>query len=464
MLNLDELMIDYMHKLEDYWKDISRNKKFKRYQNLLSMTHLSGIHIDFYHKPYLYINKKYPELIFRNVMFKKIIHLNRLLYKEIYLPKEVIETMIEQCNMIELNHDYWARQGFNEFQINMITDTYVIFKNYLNNYLKYQQPTTCVGLGKTSKGDELFEFIIKYNTGFQKMTAKYLQDFALKQLAVTIKKIEEYTKKSFAEAKKDYESKLEYYKNESDFLGDAKLNIFKLHRYSQKLFDKDILMPFPDEIKIKPIPKLRAVWGSKGKAQEKTIFLNTEYWDKIDKDLLLKICAHEALPGHILEKNNTNKIFDKYVPRKKLKKYMMRGIPSTREGWASFSELLIVKLYNGDNKLIILFHELYQVIRMIVDIGINSASVQKKFNTVNEACEFMKEYLISDMIAIKNDVLRCLGKPGQSAAYGWGYFCVEDMFLESKLELKTFNSLFMKMPLTLSLMEQFIKDAKDIKT
>ena len=134
---MDNLTSKYIDKIEGYWKDIIKCKYIRYYNNLISISHLSGIHLDFYHKPYIFMNKKYPEIIFKNAILKKIMKLNKLLYKEIYLPIESINIMIYQCNMIMKNKDYWARHGYNDFQIISINYTYLLFKKYLLEYLIY---------------------------------------------------------------------------------------------------------------------------------------------------------------------------------------------------------------------------------------------------------------------------------------------------------------------------------------
>ena len=38
---------------------------------------------------------------------------------------------------------------------------------------------------------------------------------------------------------------------------------------------------------------------------ENIMFINTNYWDNISKNELMRICSHEAIPGHIVERKNT---------------------------------------------------------------------------------------------------------------------------------------------------------------
>lgn len=171
--NIDNLIICYMDKLQKHWKHILHNPCYNKYNHLLSMTHLSGIHLEFYHKPHLFIKKKYPELAFRNIILKKIVRLNNLLEGKIYLSPLVITEMINQCNLIINNTEYWMRYGFSQIQATHINETYLVFIKFLQDYVKYLpniniNPNTnqCIGLGKTDEGEELYQFMLRYHTGF----------------------------------------------------------------------------------------------------------------------------------------------------------------------------------------------------------------------------------------------------------------------------------------------------------
>jgi uncharacterized protein (DUF885 family) len=462
-MSLDDLVIKYMDQMKIYWKEILKSKYNKYFYDLLSITHLTGIHIDFFHKPYLFLNKKYPELIFRNIIFKKIIKLNKLLYKEIYLPIETVTIMIQQCKIAVENKDYWIRSGYNNFQINIIEETYKVFENYLTDYIKYLNNRTkteisnVVGLGKTEDGENLYEFILKYHTGFQNITPEFVQEFGLLRLQSSIKKIEEYTKLPFTQARNNYMKQMKYFTSLKDFMSATKENIIKLREISTTLFDNTIDIPYAEKISIKPIPKMRAMWGSNAKAQHTTLFINNLHWNRISQDLLLKLCAHEAIPGHILERYNTNKIFDNYFVKKKLKKYMTKGVTACKEGWAIYSETLIGDLFGADKTLHMLFHDVFQAVRIIVDVGLNSNKAKLKFNILS-AKEFMKTYMLSSDTDIDNQLYKYLAKPAQVVAYGFGYYCIKEMFNKTGYTNIKFNSLFMKMPLNLSLLDKFMKE------
>lgn len=466
--NIDKLTEKYINKMANFWNNMLNSKYYKYSINMFSITHLTGIHIDFYHKPYLFLNKKYPELIFRNIIFKKIIELNRFLYKEMYLPKQSIEIMIKQCDMATNNKSYWLRNGYSEFQYNIIEETYKIFKNYLTDYLKYinnfKNDNKVVGLGKNTKGDLIYEYLLKYHTGFTNVSPEFIQKFGIMRMENTIKQIESYTNKSFSQAKIDYIKSLKYFDNETDFMSEAQNNIIKLRTFALKLFDKTVDIPYPEKISVKPIPELRALWGSKAKAQDKTLFINTLQWKKIDINTLLRICAHEAIPGHIIERYNTNKILDKFKINKKILSQMKKGVTATKEGWAIYAEKLISDLFQGDKILNELFSDLYQAIIIILDVGLNSSKAEIKFD-IDSAKKFLRNYSLLDEESINNDILKYLAKPAVSSCYGFGYYCIKDIQDSTpNIDKVKFNSLFFKLPLSLSLTKDFMNETNKLSS
>jgi hypothetical protein len=463
----DSLEEKYINKLNKHYKSIIKNKYNKYLQNLLSITHMSGVHLDFYHKPYIFLSKKNPELIFRNVILKKINILNKLMYKEIFLIKESVEIMIRQCELAIENKDYWIRYGYKGNQVDTIFETYNIFKQFLIDYLKYQEDNKhkfdkdTMGLGKTKKGEELYEFILKSYSGFEKITPEYLQNLAVLCFRETLNKIEEHTKLHHTDAIIKYKNSLKYFESEKDFMSTAKYNIIKLRRKAETLFKDYIELPYTEKISIKPIPKLRALWGTEAKAQNNTLFINTEHWRIIDHNYLLRICAHEGIPGHIIERHNSNNVLKDYKLKKKIKKYIQKGNLFSVEGWATYSEHLINDMYTGDTIMTNLYHDLLNYIKIIIDVGLNSRNAPIKFN-MKSAFNFIKKYTMQENSIIYNELIRFFAKPGFFISYGMGNLLIKELIRETKFDTKTFNSLYLTLPLTIPLMREYMMEIKYI--
>ena len=471
----NEIIKNYIKKLGKDYEELMENKYYKYYLGYDSINHIKGIHLDFYYKPYIFLNKKYPELIFRNIILKNIIRLNKLLYNEVILPRKSVEIMIEQCKLIMENKDYWIRNNYHESQIIIINETYIFFTNFLKSYLHYLDNTVkntklnlnIVGLGMSNTGDKLYEYILQYQTGFPKMTANKLQDIGIHFYQKTVNRIKSETGLSLKEALANYKKNQTFYNSETDFMSNTKYNIIKLEDFAKNIFDKSIDIPYSEKISIKSMPFLKSIWTPISRAQKNTLFINSNNWNKISKEHLLKICAHETIPGHFIERYNSNKIFDQMSIKlkSKLKKAIQKSNNSRVEGWGLYSNYLVNKFYDSNNTLNIIFSDLFISVKMIIDIGLHSKSPITSF-TFDTACEFLKHHSILSDQDIYYEVLKCLVKPGLFSSSGFGYLFILDLLKdftnnqENIEQIKKFNSLFLHLPLNLSLSKDFILNKK----
>lgn len=457
-------MIDvypYLKKINNHWKEMVTDKHYKSYKNFIEINQLSGIHIDFYHRPYEFLQKKSPELTFRNKILKIMIKINNLINKNILIPKEIFIAINDQCKIILSNDDYWIRFGFTETQLNHIKETYNLLIKFNNEYiLKWADSSIkykCSGVGKTIEGEKFYEFCLKYCTGFKNITPNQLQQFALLRLVHLSDKIKELYKFGIDDAIKYYKSKQQFYKSESDMFGDMKYNLEKLKEISKLYFGSQINVPKPSKITVRPMPELKSMFGSDSRTFNNVLFINTNYWKQYDKNTILRMLLSEFMPGHMTERNNTSNILEGI--KLKYKKYIKRGVPICKEGWMSFCEKTMKHIYKYENDLFVLLQEINDTLKIVIDTGLNSNTVDIKF-TLTEAKEFMKKFSLNSDEQIENEILICLAKPAYNCTYDLGYYCINNIYATSKLSLKKFNKMFVSIPLNLQLYEELVKHIK----
>lgn len=470
---MKEIDVIFIKKLEEYWTEIIKNPNYKRYKITQLITHLSGIHIDFYQRPFIYAKKKKPEIYFSNKILKAMTRLNNIKSKSIYIPKLVINTIIEQCNIIVQNINYWENHGFTKEQSQSITNTYFLFIKYLKKYILDYPQNNCSGLGITKEGNDLYEFILKYVTGMKNISAKELQRFGLLRVNQLIEQIEKRTNKKVKDAYEEYTKSKEFLTSETDLLREIRIDLEKLYNKSKSsLFNKNIIIPKTRKITVRPLPKIKAIYGPLARTFDNIMFINTLHYNNFDKNAVLRICAHETIPGHITERNNTDILINDYYKSTNydIRKYITRGNIASKEGWAVYSEELIKDLYqvNGINKhelveLYLLFGHLHNALALVIDIGLHSTNCIIQFSNIEDATKYMNNYIYeNNEAAIKNKILQMLAKPGFTCAYELGYYCIKKMYKdfkigqENNMSMKKFNSLFMKLPFTLPLFREYI--------
>jgi hypothetical protein len=460
--NLQEIYKIYMKKLEDYWEKMSKNKMYYKYKKFNSISHLSSIHIDFYHQPFKYMDKKNPEISFKNRVLKTFTKINKLKEKRLFLSSYVVFTMIKQCEYIISTPEYWIRFGYSQNIRNDIINTYKLFVSYMKDYLLYisnvPNVNKCIGIGKTIEGEQLLAFNLIYITGYDGVTIRNVQKFGLMRLvSIYDNIIKDYG--SLDNAKNEYKKSLNLYVDKADLFADIKNNLYNIKKeiIEKELFSNDIILPKPDKIIVRSIPYLKAEYGPNARAFKDIMFINTNNFESIDKYSLLRMCVHETIPGHITRKMNTGKYAKKYITNKKIRKYVKKDSIMAKEGWSVYAQNMLSEITN--NKLAILFDELLNAVRIIIDIGINSNNAIISFNQA-EAIDFMQTYTILNNISIRNEILKYLAKPGNGCSYGLGDYSIKLLFNESKLSHKSFNTLFMKLPLTIPLFSELISHIK----
>ena len=159
--------------------------------------------------------------------------------------------------------------------------------------------------------------------------------------------------------------------SEKELLSMSQNLVIDLHKQTKNLFNENVIIPDISKIKIKSIPKLVSLWSSKGKANSKAIYLNVHNLYKYRKESLKRLIAHESLPGHFLERTNSNKILKEMNLSKDIYYLSMRGIKMIKEGWAVYAENIISDKNNKIEQKYLILNKIFYCIRTIVDIGIN---------------------------------------------------------------------------------------------
>lgn len=436
---MNEHKSKYIKLTESYYKEIKNNKYYKKHKICFKMTHIKGYHIDFYEMPYEF-NKKSPRTNY-NKFYKRIVgHMNNLLTNaknDIYLSEQVVETMIYQINNIILTTSelYWKNFGFSEKIIENIKNTYKMLELFLNIYKNTVPTSDIIGIGKTKEGNNLYDFCIQYNLGV-KITPNQLQKYAMLNLNKLVEQIENVTKKSFDIVKQNLSSSGSYFTNKSDMITSASRYINDLFYKIKPIFSDNIIIPLPSSIKIREIPTLTAKWSAKGKSHDNFFYLNTEKINSIKQETIKKLCIHETIMGHILERINYKNELKKYNINKNIIDLYKKGIPALKEGWAIYCEEIAKDMFDDISDISILMSHVYHSVKIIIDTGLNSANVDVKFN-LNTATEFLNKYTMLDDESINNEILKSLSNPAHGCSYGFGYKIIK--ILESKFLAKNNN-------------------------
>lgn len=430
-------------KLEEYWKYITKHPYYKKYRSLINFSHMNGPHIEFFHQAYKYIGKRNAEIVFRNRLLKKMIDLNNLKKDNIYISDQIVNIIKTQCKYIVENSEYWIRYGYTDYQKEYITDTYKLLITYLDDYLKYSNNSSDKNIN-----DAFYQYALEYMTGIIEISPYKVQENAVNVLKSLCDEVDE-KYGSLDNAKKTYMTNLNYHKSESEIFTDAKNFLYKLGKHSETLFDQsegEIKMISADKIKIKKMPLLKSFNGPISRTYENILFLNTS---KMDKTTLLLIVAHEIVPGSVLSRSNVN--LNIKNTKSKYKKYIKRGNNAIKEGWALYAEDLVYK-----DELYILLKKIQQATNIILDIGINTKKCYKTF-TNKEALSMLQKYTLSG----ENILLKYIEKPGKMCGSAVGYFTIDKCAKEA-IDVKKYNSLFMKHPLILPMIEEYIKKNENI--
>ena len=449
----NEIYKTYLQKLHDYWEYMLSNKMYYKYKKIMSISNLSGTHLDFYHQPFKQLDKSSPDINFRNKVLKTFIKLNNLTKKKILISEPVVNEIISQCDFIIDNPGYWARYGYSEKVTESIIDSYKLFRSYLKNYLKnFSSEVKCVGLGKTIEGNKLYCYCIKYFTGFDNITPRELQRFGIMRL-FKLSEILHNKYKSLEEAKTIYKNKQQYFNNDTEIFAYVKNKLYENQTKTKNIFSSNVKIPDANKIVVRSFPQLKAKGAPYGKSHEKLLFINTININRLSKTIINQICAQEAIPGIMVERYNTSKISKKYIQNKKIRSHIKRGICATKEGWGLMAE----ELLKESDELDLLLDQILNTVRIIVDIGLNTLECDMSFN-MESAKEFLKKYTVMDDDTIQYEIIRYLAKPAYSCAAGIGYYTIKLLIEQYSIDIKQFADMYMKLPFTLPLLKEYIKN------
>lgn len=438
---------------------LNRNKLCKHYKYFINSTHLKGTHIDFYHFPYDFgkktMNTNY--LSFRREIIDTMRKMSICEKKGYYLSIHVIKIMIDQINIIlETSNDYWLKFGFVTDEIDDIHKIYQMYKYFLETYLSNIPKSSIDGLGKTKNGEKLYNFCLYYVTGV-KISPKLLQQFAKLYMSKTIDQIEKLTNMSFNDAKQKYMQEGSIVESEKDLFTNCHKQMLLNHETAQTIFNNDIILPNPQNIKIKAVPPLRIKWAPTIRLLNNTIFMNTGDLSIYKKDHLSSISSFYGNLGLGLIQHNYNTIIKQSSLSNKNKKISIKYLQSTVKGWAHFIDEII----NGQS-LHFLFNQHLCCVKMIVDIGLNSSNSDICFN-IDTAKHFMKEYTTLNDNLIISEIMGVLSYPGQTCSTLLGYHCIKMMkkkWLSSGKTDRDFYSWILKNPLPLNMLFEQIYNKK----
>lgn len=436
---------EYIHKMVSYANKIKKKKIYKKYKKCFHLTHLKGIHLDFYDYPFHYTLDKFEEEV-----YVSILKMQKCIAKNILLPIKTLEIIIQQCNLIIANTDYWERLGYTKEQIQIITRTYnhlIISINDILNSEKYKQQYNIIGIGRTEEGLKMYNFCLKLYSG-SKYDLDELQKLALDNINKFVKDIQTIGQDTFDSIKNKYSNKPSF-ESSHILMEKAKKYIIKLIQLSKDLFDDSIYIPEQNKIKIKPMPELTALWTSNARTIEDSLYINLMQWDRIRPDMLFSLCSHETIPGLMLREMNIKKTLKELKIKKDIYNNLQKPTSLINEGYACFIEDSLINPYDPIPHL---FIKLKMFVRLFIDIEINT-----KPSSLKSIFDFMRKYTLSDDKEITTEISRCLSEPAYLCNYALGYIYLNKLKKESNMTTKEFNSIIVKMPLNIELMTEYIK-------
>lgn len=416
---------------EKVFRKIKENKYYSYLKRFTESTHVKGTYIEFYLNPLGNGGRNDGEIIvkFHKKILKSIVKMLRCQSKQIHHNKIIIDNMQIQIKKIVENRDYWLRYGFSEKNVDDIFSIYASYYNFLDSYkMRIPDDKTVVGLGKTSSGNKLYDFSI-FNATSLKIPANDLQQFGFVQLLKNIEDIESISGMKFGELKSLQQTTGESVGTVQELKHLMEMNINKLYNVTKSRLRNRIVMPNLTKIKIKEIPDIKAKWSSKAKAFENTMYINTHKIGSYKKDNLLRMCAHECIPGHMMERNMSTNILNNMEISKDVKHMCYKGFTCMKEGWASYAEkigLLYAESNDKSDEISMLFNKILHSVRIIVDTALNSATVNVKFN-VDQARDFLIKYTVINEDTIDSEINKSLTNPGVQCSYGLGRHMIDLM-------------------------------------
>jgi len=439
---------EYQNNLIKFLKNIKSHKLYKLFKFFKFVNHMNSPHIVFYSNPLKIKGKDLDKKIsnFKRLIIRSILCLEFCIKNNIYKNPLIIDIIITQVEKCISDEKYWERNGFNSNHINKIILIYKMFLNYLKEYNITSKKKYNI-LGHTDKGKDLYKFIFKINTSLD-IDPNELQLFAIKNLNLQIRNLEKlldiklldkqimkddlFPPKEFKNFMDKHKKAGTPIKSEKELLSISQNFVIELHEKTKKLFNKNVIIPDISKVDIKPMSKLISFWSSKGKANSKSIFLNFDNLYKYRKESLKRLIAHESLPGHFLERTNSNKILKEMNLPKDIYYMSMRGIKMIKEGWAVYAENIISDKNNKTEQKYLILNKIFYCIRTIVDIGINYNGMK-----IETGKQLLNEYTSLHPNSINAEISRYFGNPTQACSYLLGIIYFE--FLEREFKNHSSN-------------------------
>ena len=150
----------------------------------------------------------------------------------------------------------------------------------------------------------------------------------------------------------------------------------------------------------------------------------------LNKNEIFVLSLHEGNPGHN---------YEFVINKSRLPKYLnFNYYGGFSEGWATYVETLM-----ESNNIYELFYKeiynLYRIIRLFIDVGIHYYSWD-----FNKAYTFYKNYVEFNSDIIKEEIIRCISRPGEILSYKIGQLLItkyKKKFLKKIIILKIFINL-----------------------
>lgn len=452
----------------DFYSKISKSKIYKLTKKLFYVTQLKGPHMDFYNSPYG-LNKSSPLDNYNKFQRKIVKGINNLLFCEkrnLFLNEHIVGAITEQIKVILGENDlYWKNYGFSDNDIVNIKKTYQMFLIFLETY---KDRTKNKIFRDTKIGRKLLKLSFRSNLGSD-ITPTELQLFGFNSAKKIIDFLEKSENMHIFKIIEKYKSLGTHVTSATELTSLVMKHILDLHGHIKTKFPENVIIPETHKIKIKEIPNIRAKWSSRGLVSGRYLYLNISKLDSYRKESLLKLCAHEAIPGHIMYKMNTKNTIKEHIlkneslPLDKNKKralhMMITGTKSTTEGMAVYAESIAKNLY-GENIVFYYLTELYHAIRMIVEIGLHYNNVPYIF-TEQGAAKILSLYTVMDNQAVFSEICKYYISPGRACAYGFGSINIKNMeakYLETGKPIGKFYEFIYNSPFPMDILKNCFAD------
>ena len=183
---------------------------------------------------------------------------------------------------------------------------------------------------------------------------------------------------------------------------------------------------------------------------ENIYYINPRALDSFRKNEALTLFAHEAYPGHCLERSLT--INNNNIPLHLKFSNYGNGFS---EGWATYVEDFILDV-NPTREDIIgkINYDLFRTARVIVEYFINYNPI---FN-YDDAVNFMKDFTLMEKNDIDYEIIRYASLPGQSLTYMFGKWQIENIVKLFPKEVGILKKILNFGPINFNIIENKLTD------